>query len=97
MPFVITLSPQDDEHVWGLIDALEVTAQEARCTVAQVAIRWLMQKRSVASVVIGAKNVKQLEDNLGAGRVRLTDAQMARLDDKSECSIMQARVHSMHR
>lgn len=74
---------KDDEKVWGLIDALQATAQEASCTVAQVAIRWLLQKKAVSSVVIGAKSVKQLADNIQAAKVRLPDAAMAKLDEAS--------------
>ena len=37
-------------------------------SVAQVSLRWLLQRPNVPSVIVGAKTVKQLEDNLGAGR-----------------------------
>jgi aryl-alcohol dehydrogenase-like predicted oxidoreductase len=74
---------KDDERTFAVIDALQAVAKETGATVAQVAIRWLLQKRSVASVVIGAKSVAQLNDNLGAAKVRLTDAQMAALDAAS--------------
>jgi aryl-alcohol dehydrogenase-like predicted oxidoreductase len=72
-----------DERVFALIDGLKAVAAEVGGSVAQVAIRWLLQKRSVASVVIGAKSVAQLDDNLGAARLRLTDAHMATLDGLS--------------
>jgi aryl-alcohol dehydrogenase-like predicted oxidoreductase len=74
---------KDDERALAVIDSLQAVAKEAGGTVAQVAIRWLLQKRSVASVVIGAKSVAQLHDNLGAAKLRLTEDQMARLDAAS--------------
>ncbi len=53
-------------------------------SVAQVSLRWLLQKDTVSSVVIGAKNVKQLEDNMGASSDwHMTSQQMAALDDAS--------------
>jgi len=74
---------KNEERVFNLIDELRKVATDVNGTVAQVAIRWLLQKRSVASVVIGAKNVTQLQDNLGAAKLRLTDAHMTRLDELS--------------
>ncbi len=70
------------ERVWALLDGLKAVAAEVGggATVAQVAIRWLLQKPNVPSVVIGAKNEQQLQDNLGALRFALSAAQMARLD-----------------
>ena len=60
-------------------------AEEAgtAATAAQVAIRWLMQKGCVPAVVIGAKSVSQLADNVGAAALRLSPAHMAALDDLS--------------
>lgn len=70
------------ERVWDLLDGLRAVAAEVGggATVAQVAIRWLLQKPNVPSVVIGAKTVEQLQDNLGALRFALTAAQVAKLD-----------------
>ena len=53
----------------------------------QVAISWLLHKPNVPSVVIGAKTMRQLEDNLGAASVRLTGEQMSRLDAASEAPL----------
>jgi aryl-alcohol dehydrogenase-like predicted oxidoreductase len=59
-------------------------AKEAGKTVPQIAINWLLQRPSVASVIIGARNEEQLRDNLGAVGWRLTAEQVARLDAASE-------------
>ncbi len=56
-------------------------AAEAGRTPAQVAIAWTLQNPAVTSPIIGARTVKQLEDNLGALDVRLTDAQRRRLEE----------------
>jgi aryl-alcohol dehydrogenase-like predicted oxidoreductase len=74
---------KDDERVWALIEGMEAVAKECGGSVAQVAIRWLLQKGCVPSVVIGAKSVAQLADNVGAAALRLTPAHMAALDDLS--------------
>ena len=71
---------KDDEKAWAIIDGLRAVARELGATVPQVAIRWLLQKRVVTAVVIGAKSVAQLEDNLGAAEIALSDAQVAALD-----------------
>jgi aryl-alcohol dehydrogenase-like predicted oxidoreductase len=48
-----------------------------------VALAWVAQKPGVSSVIFGARTLAQLEDNLGAADLVLTDAQMKRLDDAS--------------
>lgn len=49
-------------------------------SVAQVALAWLLAQPHVTSVIIGAKRIDQLEDNLGAVNVVLTDDELARLE-----------------
>ena len=49
-----------------------------------MAIRWLLQKENVPSVVIGVKRVDQLSDNLGVNGWKLSDEEMKELDDVSE-------------
>ena len=50
----------------------------------QVAIRWLLDKGNVPSVIIGVKNMKQLRDNLGSISFKLTDEDIEKLDEASE-------------
>jgi len=72
------------EKAWLVIDTVEKVAQECKKSVAQVALRWLLQKEIVSSVIIGAKTVQQLEDNMGAASEwELTPEQMERLDEVS--------------
>lgn len=75
--------PVDDERLFRVVDALDAVAAETGRTVPQVAINWLLQRPTVASVIIGARNEAQLRDNLGAAGWSLTPDQMARLDAAS--------------
>lgn len=75
----------DDERVWRLLAALERIAQRRGWTVPQVALRWVLQRPTVACVVVGARTMDQLTDNLGAAMPDgpegqpLTDEEMAEL------------------
>ncbi|XP_070537859.1 1-deoxyxylulose-5-phosphate synthase YajO-like [Ptychodera flava] len=75
----------NNEQVLNLIEHMENIAKNCGKSVAQVALRWLLQKDAVASVVIGAKTIQQLDDNMGASSGwELTDQQMTELDELSE-------------
>ena len=67
-----------------MIDALELVAAESGKTVPQVAINWLLQRPTVSSVIIGARNEEQLRQNLGAVGWVLTADQVAALDAASD-------------
>ena len=75
--------PVADELLFRVVDALEAVAQETGKTVPQVAINWVTQRPTVASVIIGARTEEQLRENLGAVGWQLTPDQMARLDAAS--------------
>ncbi len=75
--------PVDDEHLYAVVDALETVAEETGKTIPQIALNWVLQRPTVSSVIIGARNEMQLRDNLGAIGWALTDDQMARLDAAS--------------
>ena len=66
-----------------MVDALDAVALETGKTVAQVAINWVLQRPSVANVIIGARTEAQLRENLGAVGWALTPAQVALLDAAS--------------
>ena len=76
--------PVADEHLYRVVDALDEIAAETGKTLPQIAINWLLQRPTVASVIIGARNEAQLRDNLGAVGWDLTRDQVARLDAASE-------------
>ncbi|HSD38213.1 MAG TPA: aldo/keto reductase [Rhodocyclaceae bacterium] len=75
--------PVDDELMYRVIDVLEAIAGETGKTVPQIAINWLLQRPTVSSVIIGARNEAQLRQNLGAVGWNLTTEQVARLDAAS--------------
>jgi aryl-alcohol dehydrogenase-like predicted oxidoreductase len=75
--------PVEDEALYKVVDALDVVAAETGKTVPQVALNWLLQRPSIATVIIGARNEEQLRQNLGAVGWSLTAAQVAALDAAS--------------
>jgi len=73
----------DDEYLYTVVDALDAVAKETGRNVPQVAINWLLQRPTVSSVIIGARNEEQLKQNLAAADFKLTEAQVATLDKAS--------------
>jgi aryl-alcohol dehydrogenase-like predicted oxidoreductase len=79
--------PVPDEHVYKVVDALDEIAKETGKTVPQIALNWLLQRPTVSTVVIGARNEEQLRQNLGAVGWNLTKEQVAKLDAASEVTL----------
>ncbi|TIM35275.1 MAG: aldo/keto reductase, partial [Mesorhizobium sp.] len=75
--------PVEDELLYRVVDALEAAARETGKTVPQIAINWLLQRPTVASVIIGARTEEQLRQNLGAVGWSLTSDQIKTLDAAS--------------
>ncbi len=75
--------PVEDEHLYRVVDALDEVAAETGRSVPQVAINWLLQRPTVSTVIIGARNEEQLRQNLGAVGWNLTAEQVAQLDAAS--------------
>ena len=80
----VPFPPVDMDRTYGIIDILDRLAAAKGATVAQLAIAWLLHQKSVASVLLGAKRLDQLEDNLGAVDVTFTAAELAELDAASK-------------
>jgi aryl-alcohol dehydrogenase-like predicted oxidoreductase len=74
----------DDEYLHKVVDALDLVAKETGKSVPQVALNWLLQRPTVSSVIIGARNEEQLRQNLAAEGWNLTADQVAQLDRASE-------------
>jgi aryl-alcohol dehydrogenase-like predicted oxidoreductase len=74
----------DKERAWRILDVLRPIAEELHASVAQVALAWLLAKPAVTSVIIGAKNLNQLQDNIKAVDVTLSAAHMSALDQVSQ-------------
>lgn len=76
--------PVDNEFLYKVVDALDEVAKETEKTVPQIALNWLLQRPTVSTIVIGARNEEQLRQNLGAVGWNLTKEQVAKLDAASE-------------
>ena len=75
--------PVDEARAFDCIDAMRPVAAAHGVSVAQVALAWLLQQPHVTSVIIGATRLEQLEDNIGATTLRLSDAEMDALSTAS--------------
>jgi aryl-alcohol dehydrogenase-like predicted oxidoreductase len=73
----------DLERLYRIVDVLTAIANERNVSAAQVALNWVMHKPGVDTVILGARNEEQLRDNLAAATWRLTNEEMARLDEAS--------------
>jgi aryl-alcohol dehydrogenase-like predicted oxidoreductase len=80
---VFDFPPVEREHALDIVDAMEPIAAAHGVSVAQIALAWLMQRRGVMSVIVGAKTVEQLDDNLAATKVVLSADDIAALDKVS--------------
>ena len=76
--------PVEEEQLYRVIDVLEAIAAETGKSVPQIAINWLLQRPTVSSVILGARDEEQLRQNLGAVGWSLTAEQMQRLNDVSD-------------
>ena len=76
--------PVSDEYLFRVVDAVDAVAAETGKSVPQIALNWLVQRPTVASIIIGARNEAQLRDNLGALGWTLSAEQMQRLNAASE-------------
>ena len=76
--------PVDDEYLYEVVDALDEVARETGKTVPQVALNWLLQRPTVANIIIGARNEEQLRQNLGAVGWNLSTGQLEHLNAASD-------------
>jgi aryl-alcohol dehydrogenase-like predicted oxidoreductase len=75
--------PVNKDRAFACVAVMREIAESKGTSVARVALAWLLHQPVVTSVIIGAKRVEQLEDNLGAVSVKLTADELARLDEVS--------------
>lgn len=76
--------PVPEEYLYTVVDALDEVAQQTGKSVPQIALNWLLQRPTVASIIIGARNEEQLKQNLEAANWNLTKEQVELLDKASE-------------
>ncbi|QEN86739.1 aldo/keto reductase [Labrys sp. KNU-23] len=79
--------PVADELLYRVVDAIDAIAGETGKSVPQIALNWLLQRPTVASVIIGARDEAQLHENLGAVGWSLTPEQIAKLDEASTVTL----------
>jgi len=79
--------PVPDEHVYRVVDAIDEVAKETGKSVSQIALNWLLQRPTVSTLIIGARNETQLRENLGAVDWSLTKDQIAKLDAASKVTL----------
>jgi aryl-alcohol dehydrogenase-like predicted oxidoreductase len=75
--------PVEDEHLFRVVDTLDEIAKETGKLIPQIALNWVLQRPTVSTVIIGARNEEQLKQNLGAIGWTLTPEQVAKLDTAS--------------
>ena len=72
------------ERTWDVVDAVRALAEARGVSMAQVALAWLVDRPGMTSVILGARTVEQLDDNLGAVGLHLSAAEIATLDAVSD-------------
>jgi len=80
---VFDFPPVDKDRAWACIAAMREIGDAHGVSVARVALAWLLAKPHVMSIIIGAKTVEQLDDNLAATTLTLSESELARLDEVS--------------
>jgi aryl-alcohol dehydrogenase-like predicted oxidoreductase len=76
--------PVDRDRAWKCVEVMREVGEAHAASVARVALAWLLAKPAVMSIIIGAKTMEQLDDNLAAVDLVLTPEEIARLDEVSE-------------
>ena len=77
----------EEPRHWDIVEALVSVAEAVDSSPSQVALAWLLGKPEVSSVIIGARTIEQLDDNMGAAGLTLSDAQRRQLDEASQISM----------
>ncbi len=84
---------RDEERLWRIVDVLVELAEARTATPAQMALAWLLDRPSVASLVVGGTGTAQFEENFGAVEIELTGEERARLDEVSAIPLLYPYWH----
>ncbi len=76
--------PVPEDYLYQVVDALDEVTKETGKTVSQIALNWLLQRPTISSVILGARNEAQLRQNLGAADWKLLPEQIEKLDRASQ-------------
>jgi aryl-alcohol dehydrogenase-like predicted oxidoreductase len=86
--YALFMAPKTQEQrTWEVIDTLRAIADERGVLVSQVALAWVAGRPAVSSVILGARTLEQLADNLGAAELVLTDKENEQLNLASQPSV----------
>lgn len=77
----------DMSHLYNITDVLEIIAKESGYSFAQISLAWLLSRPTIASLVIGVKNITQLHDNLKATKICLDNNYIEMLDKASQTKL----------
>jgi aryl-alcohol dehydrogenase-like predicted oxidoreductase len=80
---VFDFPPVNVERAWDVIDVMRGIGEAKGVSVAQIALAWLLHQKAVTSVIVGAKRIEQLDDNIAATKVELSADELAALDKAS--------------
>ncbi|OIR17810.1 general stress protein 69 [mine drainage metagenome] len=75
--------PLDKDRAYSCVDVMESIAKAHDVSIAQVALSWILSKQQVSSIIIGARHMSQLKDNLAATKLVLSDAELKLLNEVS--------------
>ncbi len=75
--------PVERGRAYDCIDVMKPMAEQRQVSVAQIALAWLLHRRVVTSIIIGAKRLDQLDDNIAAAGIELSEQELDRLDQAS--------------
>jgi aryl-alcohol dehydrogenase-like predicted oxidoreductase len=84
---------KDFDRLWNIVDVLREIAQEKNVSPAQVALAWLLHRQGVTSLVIGGRTIEQIETNIAASDIKLSDEEMKRLNDVSKLPLLYPYWH----
>lgn len=75
--------PINKAKAFACIDAMALIAKEHRVSIAQVALAWILARKAVSSIIIGARKLEQLKDNIAASKLTLSIEELQSLDEVS--------------
>jgi aryl-alcohol dehydrogenase-like predicted oxidoreductase len=84
---------RDQDKLYDIVEVLVEVAAGRGVSPAQVALAWLLERPAVTSVIIGARTIEQLADNLGAADLVLSDDELARLEEVSRPPLLYPYWH----
>lgn len=84
---------RDFDRLWNIVDVLKEVAKQKNVSAAQVAIAWLLSRPTVSSIVIGGRSLEQIENNIKASEVILSEAELQRLNEVSKLPLLYPYWH----